>query len=166
MFWKTAHSAFLVVYRPAFMRDWACGGPHHSKLLLNAIYCNASRHLSENNIRRYDTSRAALRARFQQRFKELLRESFDQSTTTTVQALLVISVSLSALGEDCRSVSWLYSGMAYRMIVDLGLHTSKSHSSTSKQASEEDDEIQRRIFWSAFGELDVSRFLVHSLAAD
>ena len=150
MYWKTVNSAFLTVYRPAFMRDWACGGPHYSKLLLNAIYHNASRHVSEDSVHRYGPNGATLRARFQQRFKELLRESFEHSSTTTVQGLLVMSASLSAL-ENGRSVAWLYSGMAYRMIFDLGLHTSKSYSSMYKQASDEDIEIQRRVFWSAFG---------------
>lgn len=164
MFWKTANSAFLVVYRAAFMRDWACGGPYYSKLLLNAIYHNASRHVSEDSAHRCNTNGATLRARFQQRFKELLRENFDQSSTTTVQALLVMSVSLAAL-RNGRSVAWLYSGMAYRMIFDLGLHTSKSRSSVSKQSSEH-SEIQRRIFWSAFGELKNAMFLIYFLAAD
>lgn len=132
------------------MRDWACGGPHYSKLLLNAVYHNASRHASEDSIHRYGPNSATLRARFLQRFKELLRESFEHSSTTTIQALLVMSASLSTL-ENGRSVAWLYSGLAYRMIVDLGLHTSKSCSSMYKRASDEDIEIQRRVFWSAFG---------------
>lgn len=149
LFWKTANSAFLVVYRPAFTRDWASGGPYFSKLLLNSIYYNVSRHAREDSVHRYGPDRPTLEARFQQRFKELLQESFDQSTITTVQALLVMSVSLSALG-NCRSTAWLYSGMAYRMIIDIGLHTNRSRSSISKQASEEYLEIRRRVFWSAF----------------
>ncbi|CAF9929954.1 MAG: hypothetical protein ALECFALPRED_004489 [Alectoria fallacina] len=157
LFWKTANSAFLVVYRPAFMRDWACGGPHYSKLLLNAIYHNASRHASEDSIRLYGPNSATLRARFLQRFKELLRESFDHSTTTTVQALLVMSASISAL-DNGRTVAWLYSGMAYRMIIDLGLHTNEPRFSTFKQVSEEDIEIQRRIFWSAFSEINALKY--------
>ena len=152
LFWKTANFAFLVVYRPAFMRDWASGGPHFSKLLLNAIYHTACRYASMASIHQHGPDGPILGARFRQRFKELLQESFDQSTITTVQALLVMSTSLSALNNG-RGVAWLYSGMAYRMIIDLGLHTSKSCSSVSKRASGEDVEIQRRVFWGAFGEI-------------
>lgn len=140
------------------MRDWASGGPRYSKLLLNAIYHNASRHAAEDSVHRYCPNGATLRAKFLQRFKELLREKFDHSIATTVQALLVMSASLSALGSS-RSVAWLYSGMAYRMIVDLGLHTSKPYSYMSKQASDEDVEIQRRIFWSAFSKIQCIRSL-------
>lgn len=134
------------------MRDWASGGPHFSKLLLNAIYHSACRYSSEASIHRHGPDGSILGVRFQQRFKELLQESFDRSTITTVQALLVMSTSLAALGNG-RGVAWLYSGMAYRMIIDLGLHTGKSCSSLSKRASGEDVELQRRVFWSAFGEI-------------
>lgn len=157
LFWKTANSAFLVVYRPAFMRDWACDGPHYSKLLLNAIYHNASRHASEDSIHQYGPNDAILGARFLHRFKELLRENFEHSTITTVQALLVMSASLSALGNG-RRVAWLYSGMAFRMIIDLGLHTCKPCPSMSKQLSDEDMEIQRRLFWGAFSEMICTNF--------
>lgn len=126
---------------------------------MNAIYHNASRHVSEDSFHRYGSNGATLEAKSLQRFKELLRERFDRSTATTAQALLVMTASLSAL-EKGRSVAWLYSGMAYRMIVDLGLHTSKPYSSGSKQASEEDVEIQRRLFWSAFSEIQRPQFLI------
>lgn len=89
LFWKTANSALLIIYRLAFMRDWASGGPHFSKLLLNAVYHNACRYASEASIHRYGSNGAIQGARFQQRFKELQQESFEQSTITTVQALLV-----------------------------------------------------------------------------
>jgi hypothetical protein len=36
--WNRQHHSFLLTYRPAFMRDMACGGPYFSKILLNAIY--------------------------------------------------------------------------------------------------------------------------------
>ncbi len=135
------------------MRDWACGGPYYSKLLLNAIYHNSSRHACDDSIHRYGPNGNTLSARFQQRFKELLRDAFEYSRTTTVQALLVMSASLSALSNS-RNVAWLYSGMAYRMIIDLGLHTNRPHPLMSKRASEEEKEIQRRVFWSAFGEIE------------
>ena len=152
MFWKTANSAFLMVYRPAFMRDWASSGPYFSKLLLNAIYHNSCRHASEESIHRYGPDAATLWARFRQRFKELLREEFDHSAITTIQALLVMSSSLAVL-ENGRNAAWLYSGLAYRMIIDLGLHTGRTFHHVSMQASEEDTEIQRRILWSAFSKL-------------
>lgn len=147
------------------MRDWASGGPHFSKLLLNAVYHNACRYASEASIHLHGPDGPTLSARFQQRFKILLQESFDQSTLTTVQALLVMSTSLSAVGNK-RNVAWLYSGMAYRMIIDLGLHTSKSSSLMSKQASVEDVELQRRVFWSAFGRITDTQFQISWTVTD
>ena len=131
------------------MRDWAVGGDYFSKLLLNAIYHNASRFASELLVTKHASSKVALRRRFYERFSELLRETLGEGKVTTTQALLVISGSLSPIGDD-RSTIWLYSGMAFRMMFDLGLHTVGVGAFRQTKASEEDKEIQRRLFWSAF----------------
>jgi len=148
LFWRCANSAVLIVYRPAFMRDWADGGPYFSKLLLTAVYFDACRYLSEGNLEQVGASTMYLRQRFHERFKQLLREEFVSSRITTVQALLTTSASLSAVGKE-RSVAWMYSGLAFRMIFDLGLHTTNPNSARNRKASE-DLEISRRLFWSAF----------------
>ena len=131
------------------MRDWATGGDYFSKLLLNAIYHNASRFASDLLVMKHASSMTALRKKFRERFSYLLRETLGESKTTTTQALLVMSNSLSPIGDD-RSAIWLYSGMAFRMMFDLGLHTVGFGAFRQKKPSEEDNEVQRRLFWSAF----------------
>lgn len=131
------------------MRDWAVGGDYFSKLLLNAIYHNASRFASELLVMKHASSITALRRNFRERFTYLLRETLGESKVTTTQALLVMSGSLSPIGDD-RSTIWLYSGIAFRMMFDLGLHTVGVGAFRQKRPSEEDKEIQRRLFWSAF----------------
>ena len=131
------------------MRDWAAGGDYFSKLLLNAIYHNASRFASRPLLMKHASSFTALRRKFRERFSHLLRETLGESKITTTQALLVICGSLSPIGDD-RSIIWLYSGMAFRMMFDLGLHTVGVGAFRQKKPSEEDKEIQRRLFWSAF----------------
>ena len=127
--WNRQHHSFLTTYRPAFMRDMACGGPYFSKLLLNAIYG----------------------WQFRQRVRELLGGALDKSEITTIQALLVMTNSLFALGDE-RSAAWLYAGLAFRMIVDLGIHVDTPAFAGSRRLSDEDREIRRRVFWAAFGE--------------
>ena len=131
------------------MRDWAAGGDYFSKLLLNAIYHNAARFASKALVMKHASSLAALRRRFRERFSHLLRETLGESKITTTQALLIICGSLSPIGDD-RSTIWLYSGMAFRMMFDLGLHTVGVGAFRQKKPSEEDKEVQRRLFWSAF----------------
>ena len=147
IFWIRSNSLFMLIYRPVFMRDWARGGPYFSKLLLNAIYFNASRYVID--LRR-GTSGMKLGERFSKRFKELLSTSYDKSRITTMQGLLLVAVSLSAVGKD-RSLAWLYSGLGFRMMFDLGLHTSSPESMKERKLSPEDLESNRRLFWSAYG---------------
>ncbi|KAL8793874.1 MAG: hypothetical protein Q9195_003493 [Heterodermia aff. obscurata] len=78
LFWRTPNSTMLLVYRPAFMRDWAVGGDYFSKLLLNAIYHNASRFASELLVMKHASSIPALRSRFRERFSYLLRETLGE----------------------------------------------------------------------------------------
>ena len=82
--------------------------------------------------------------------KELLVSAVEESKVTTIQALLVMTRSLFALGEE-KSAAWMYAGMAFRMMVDLGMHIERSSPPTSDQLSDEDLEIRRRVFWAAFG---------------
>jgi hypothetical protein len=89
--------------------------------------------------------------RFRQRVRELLGNALDGSEITTIQALLVMANSLFALGDE-RSAAWLYSGLAFRMIIDLGMHAEAAALSSTRNLSHEDLEIRRRVFWGAFGE--------------
>ncbi|EAT82852.1 hypothetical protein SNOG_09587 [Parastagonospora nodorum SN15] len=119
--WNRQHHSFLATYRPAFMRDMACGGPYFSKLLLNAIYFGASKFSPRHEVRRVADDVRTAGWQFRQRVRELLGGSLDKSEVTTIQALLVMTNSLFALGDE-RSAAWLYAGLAFRMIVDLGMH--------------------------------------------
>ena len=87
---------------------------------------------------------------FRQRVKELLASALEKSEVTTIQALLVMTRSLFALGEE-KSAAWMYAGMAFRMMVDLGMHIEGSSAFTSHRLVDEDLEIRRRVFWAAFG---------------
>lgn len=145
--WNRQHHSFLITYRPAFMRDMACNGPYFSKLLLNAIYFGASKFSPRLEVRKDPDDVRTAGWQFRQRVAQLLGEALGRSEVTTIQALLVMTNSLFALGDE-RSAAWLYSGIAFRMITDLGMHIDLSHTG---RFSNEDLEIQRRVFWGAFG---------------
>ncbi|KAM3517189.1 hypothetical protein NHJ13051_009209 [Beauveria bassiana] len=144
--WNRQHHSFLVTYRPAFMRDMACRGPYFSKLLLNAIYFGAAKFSPRLEVRKDPGDVRTAGWQFRERVRRLLGEALDRSDMTTIQALLVMTNSLFALGDE-RSAAWLYSGLAFRMITDLGLHVDLSN---SRRFSDEDLEIRRRVFWGAF----------------
>lgn len=151
--WNRQHHSFLVTYRPAFMRDMARGGPYFSKLLLNAIFFGVSKFSSRaEEVRRDPHDVRTAGWVFRKRVKTLLGEEIDRSSITTIQALLVMATSLFALGDE-RSAAWLYAGIAFRMIIDLGMHVDAPHLPNYRGLSDEDVEIRRRVYWGAFGKL-------------
>ncbi|KIW13395.1 hypothetical protein PV08_08583 [Exophiala spinifera] len=147
--WNRQHHSFLITYRPAFMRDMACNGPYFSKILLNAIYYGSSKFSTRLEVRRVPGDVRTAGWKFRQRVRELLGNALDGSEITTIQALLVMANSLFALGDE-RSAAWLYSGLAFRMIIDLGMHAEAPALSSVRKLSDEDLEIRRRVFWGAY----------------
>ncbi|KAH7324009.1 fungal-specific transcription factor domain-containing protein [Rhexocercosporidium sp. MPI-PUGE-AT-0058] len=136
--WNRQHHSHLITYRPAFMRDMASKGPYFSKLLLNAIYFGSCKFSPREDVK-------GMHTQFRQRVRELLGGALDKSEITTIQAMLVMTNSLFALGDE-RSAAWIYAGIAFRMLIDLGAHLD----SQIPKTTEEDLEIRRRVFWGAF----------------
>ena len=147
--WNRQHHSFTITYRPAFMRDMACNGPYFSKLLLNAIYFGAAKFSPRHDIRKDPNDVRTAGWKFRERVRELMGSALDRSDITTIQALLVVANTLFALGDE-RSAAWLYSGLAFRMIIDLGMHVDTPDLGSSRKFSDEDMEIRRRVFWAAF----------------
>ncbi|OLN87435.1 Nitrogen assimilation transcription factor nit-4-like protein 9 [Colletotrichum chlorophyti] len=147
--WNRQHHSFLLTYRPAFMRDMACNGPYFSKILLNAIYFGASKFSPRREVRRDPNDVRTAGWAFRERVRKLLGDALDSSDITTIQALLVMTNSLFALGDE-RSAAWLYAGLAFRMIIDLGMHVDATGLGITRKFSDEDLEIRRRVFWGAF----------------
>jgi hypothetical protein len=96
----------------------ATGGPYFSKLLLNAMFFSVSKFSERPEVYDDPLDQKSAGRRFLRRVKELLGEALDQSTIPTIQAMLLLSSSLFALGNQ--SAAWLYSGIAMQMIFDLG----------------------------------------------
>lgn len=147
IYWSRQLYTAQIIYRPVFMRDMACGGPYFSKLLLNAILFTVSKHCARPEIRSDPDDITTAGWRFRQRFTELLRDSFDKSEITTLQALLIMSNSLFSRCDE-RSLSWLYAGNAFNMIIDLGLHVLPP----PEKMSAEEIEVRKRVIWGAYCE--------------
>ena len=145
IYWSRQLYTAQIIYRPAFMRDMACGGPYFSKLLLNSIFFVVSKHCLRPEVRTDPDDINTAGCVYRQRFVELLRDKFDKSEITTIQALLIMSNSLFSRCDE-RSLSWLYAGNAFNMIIDLGLHVLPS----TNNASAEQLEIRKRVVWGAY----------------
>ncbi|KAE8153537.1 fungal-specific transcription factor domain-containing protein [Aspergillus avenaceus] len=136
--WTWIAPMFNWVYRPAFMRDMAIGGPCYSPFLLVVMCAHAARFHD-----RQTSELLITRARLL-----LGTELHNPSSIPTAQGLLQLSAREIAYGSI--SQAWLYSGMAFRMVSDLGLHHSTSKIASLGHLTAEDLEIRRRLFWSCY----------------
>ncbi|KAH7381367.1 fungal-specific transcription factor domain-containing protein [Phaeosphaeria sp. MPI-PUGE-AT-0046c] len=136
--WTWIAPNFMWVYRPAFIRDMMTGGPYYSPFLLTVLCAHAAR-FGQVEMRDLLTSRARLL---------LGNEIHKPSSITTVQALLQLSARDLAYGSI--SQAWLYSGLAFRMVSDLGLHHNNAKLQALGHLTVEDLEIRRRLFWSCY----------------
>jgi len=113
-------------------------GQYYSPLLLT-ILCGHAARFHEDKAGDILINRARL---------QLGVEIHRPSAITTVQALLQLSARDLAYGQI--SQAWLYSGMAFRMVSDLGLHHSSGNIQSLGHLTAEDLEIRRRLFWSCY----------------
>lgn len=148
IYWSRQLYTAQIIYRPVFMRDMACQGPYFSKLLLNAIFFVVSKHCPRLELRSDPNDPSTAGWKFRQRFTQLLRDCFDKSEITTLQALLIMSNALFSRCDE-RSLSWLYAGNAFNMFIDLGLHVLP----TADSISAEELEIRKRVLWGAYCEI-------------
>lgn len=115
------------------------GGQYFSDFLLTTMCAHSARYEQQAAIGEILVSRSRLL---------LGAEIHKPSSIPTVQALLQLSARDLAYGLI--SQAWLYSGMAFRMVSDLGLHHSNGKVSALGDLNSEDLEIRRRLFWSCY----------------
>ncbi|CAK7216506.1 hypothetical protein SCUCBS95973_002821 [Sporothrix curviconia] len=157
--WVWIAPMFMWVYRPAFMRDMARGeGKYYSPLLLMILCGHAARFEGGGPDGAAATTTTATTAAAPDLLGDALisrarlllgAEIHKPSTIPTVQALLQLSARDLAYGQI--SQAWLYSGMAFRMVSDLGLqHSSSGQLLSLGHLNAEDLEIRRRLYWSCY----------------
>lgn len=153
--WTWISPMFMWVYRPAFICkfsplqqlsvlalirvvDMSTGGPNYSEFLLLVLCGHAARFCD-----------IQLAERLISKARILLGNVIHQpASVPTVQALLQLSARDLAYGSI--SQAWLYSGMAFRMACDLGLHHSTPADLSLEGLSVVDMEVRRRLFWSCY----------------
>ncbi|OJD14919.1 hypothetical protein AJ78_04778 [Emergomyces pasteurianus Ep9510] len=148
--WCWIHPLFNFVYRPAFTRDMKMNGPYFSEILLNAILSHSMRWCKDepkiaNHINAYDGGKQFFELACSGLFNSV-KEGNGQ--IPIVQSLLLLSAQ--ECGRGNRTQAWLYSGMAFRLVEDLGITIDSRKYSGSVQFSDEDIEIRNRLFWSCY----------------
>ncbi|KAF9915211.1 Transcriptional activator of fatty acid utilization [Lobosporangium transversale] len=134
LYFRYMYPVFPIFIRQTFMQD------HRQKrlnlaqiLVLNAIFCNACC-FSDATETKQDSIKYFNRA------KLILDETYHISSISTVQALLLMSHYQYTAGNY--SGGWLYTGMATRVALDIGLHRRDAHPEEPEQA-----EARKRTWW-------------------
>ncbi|KAG1220418.1 hypothetical protein G6F35_006724 [Rhizopus arrhizus] len=113
-------------------------------LLLNSIYAVASRISDDVRVRSDPAVPDTAGDVFFERAEKLLDESYDKPSISTVQSLLLLASHQHGAMRSARA--WLYSGMAFRMAQDLGLHRNCDYWNLPP----EECERRKRVFWCCY----------------
>lgn len=130
--------------------DMKMNGPYYSDVLLNAILSHSLRWCRNEPkiVRLLDAYEGG--SQFHDNavtgLSDCLRVGNGQ--IPIVQSLLLLSAQ--ECGRGNRTQAWLYSGMAFRLVEDLGITIDSRKYSGTAQFSDEDIEIRNRLFWSCY----------------
>ncbi|SAM04851.1 hypothetical protein [Absidia glauca] len=134
-FFSQCHSFLPTISRRLFYDQLEIKGPLITPLLLNIMYAHAAQHTSEW---------AHQSRSFYTRARQLLDDFLDTPRISTVMALLYLAAYDDGTWS---SRSWVYSGMAARMAMDLGLYKANYYSS---EMSQFDVELRKRVLWTTY----------------
>jgi hypothetical protein len=140
--WKWIQPFFSFIYRPAFTRDMGSQpAQYFSPFLFYSIMAHSARFCNPRlGMQMYP--------HFIEQAKALIPSELEKpSSIPAVQAMLLLSANATSLGLN--SQAWTYSGIAFRMLTDMGLHLDSTPPAIS-DLPEEDTEVQRRLFWSCY----------------
>ncbi|KAK1474948.1 hypothetical protein CTAM01_15782 [Colletotrichum tamarilloi] len=147
IYWTWLHPLHSCVYRPILMMDLALGGPYCTDFLLLCIFGLAARHLPEQVTAAAGVGRGD---QFIARARELLLKEMTamKPAIPTIQGLLILGGRQCAMGKS--SEGWLYTGMAVRMMKDIGLHLDITKLSRLERWTPAEIETRKRLYNSAY----------------
>ncbi|KAK6911069.1 hypothetical protein I203_105104 [Kwoniella mangroviensis CBS 8507] len=143
-FWTWIYPMFSMVYRPAFVRGMLeVNNPYFNSFQFHAILAHSTRHCREQQAM---ADHQPLVQYFEAKAKTLLDEELEKgSSVATAQGLLLLSALENTKGRI--SQGWMYAGMAFRMVQDLGCQFDVG---PDEHHTEVDLEARRRLWWSAY----------------
>lgn len=145
MYWKYQHCVLQVFHKETFLSG------HISKALLYCVYACAARISPRPEVR------ALVLPRNDEDFGEDLpyllgkatrytEEELKRPQITTIQALLLLSVVYCAIGRDTKG--WLFTGMACRLVFDLGIHKDITEKASPVHSSRHVAQTRQLTFWA------------------
>ncbi|KAH9044579.1 fungal-specific transcription factor domain-containing protein [Lactarius pseudohatsudake] len=151
LYFVYVHPVFPVVHKSLFWKDYEVTStrerPHISNLLLLSMFAVAARYeQAEAPLDSGNLWEAGLDYMVQAR--EVLNRVYHYSRGTTCQALLLLGLREFGIGQ--MEHGWLYTGMAFRMAQDLGLHRDATNwqMNSKKMFSIQELQARKQIWWA------------------
>ncbi|KAI5305166.1 hypothetical protein KEM56_005108, partial [Ascosphaera pollenicola] len=142
---------FTILSRERFERDFFRGhiSQNCSPLLVNAILAIGCHFSSLPGARENPNDPSTVGDHFFREAKRLILENdeHERAKICTVQALALMSVREAGCGRE--GSGWVYSGMSFRMALDLGLNVDPTELDSNNFTPEELD-TRRVTFWGCF----------------
>lgn len=158
LYWTWQHPFFTLFSRSIFLRDRevarasgsiATRSKHFSPLLLNAILAHAAHLSSRPEVRTDPNEPATAGSCYFRTARKLLEVECESPSMTTVQALALMGSREAGCGRDV-GLGWLYSGMSFRMALDLGLHLRCDDLVKNGRISQEEADARVTTFWGCY----------------
>ncbi|OJZ85522.1 hypothetical protein ASPFODRAFT_82537 [Aspergillus luchuensis CBS 106.47] len=121
--------------------------PYYSRALSDAI-CALGAAYEPKYHPDFVTFPRSLAEYFGDRAKLLVELELDNPSIATIQALVILSNHEASCTRDTRG--WLYSGMAMRLTLDLGLHLEMGPYVEKGIIPHQDAELRRMVFWGVY----------------
>ncbi|KAL2864698.1 putative C6 transcription factor (NirA) [Aspergillus lucknowensis] len=151
MYFTWHYPFFTTLSKELFYRDYVRGvsSQYCSSLLVNSMLALGCHFSSWPEAREDPDNTATAGDHFFKEAKRLVLDNDElvNSKLCTVQALALMSVREAGCGREGKG--WVYSGMSFRMALDLGLNL-ESTSLGTRDLSEEEVDARRITFWGCF----------------
>ncbi|THC97928.1 hypothetical protein EYZ11_002565 [Aspergillus tanneri] len=151
MYFAWHYPFFTTLSKDLFYRDYVRGisSQYCSSLLVNAMLALGCHFSSWEGAREDPRNSATAGDHFFKEAKRLVLENDEHvnAKLCTVQALALMSVREAGCGREGKG--WVYSGMSFRMALDLGLNFD-SASLGARDLDEEELDARRITFWGCF----------------
>jgi Fungal specific transcription factor domain/Fungal Zn(2)-Cys(6) binuclear cluster domain len=152
MYFCWHYAYFTTLSKDLFYRDFLQGRStqYCSSLLVNAMLTLGCHFTLRPAARARPDDPATAGDHFFKEAKRLMHENdeFASTKVCTVQALALMSVREAGCGREGKG--WVYSGMSFRMAMDLGLNVDAPGLGQDSTLSAEDIDARRITFWGCF----------------
>jgi len=122
---------------------------HFSPPLLNAMLAHAAHLWPRPQVRSNPSNAATAGNRYLSKARKLLETECESPSISTVQVLSLMGSREAGCRREV-GLRWLYSGMSFRMALDLGLHSSCDGLVKNGGISQEEADARVITFWGCY----------------